>query len=383
MPDWAGLYIHIPFCIKKCPYCDFYSTVDLSLKNDFLKSLNREIILRKTSHSIDTLYFGGGTPSLFEPEIIKTIIESLMNSFHFSLGSEISMEVNPGTVDSDRLAGYKKAGINRINIGVQSFHDRNLNFLGRIHSAESARHALLNARKAGFENIGIDLIYGIPEQTKANWLQDLEAAEAMQPEHIACYMLTWEQNTPLFIQRSQGLVTAPDDQVLADFFIMANEFLQNHGYEHYEISNFVRISKNSSLNLRSRHNCKYWSLKPYMGFGPAAHSFEAPQRSWNHYSLKRYIEDLQAGHLPVAEVETLNREESMTEALYLGLRQSTGIIYDKFNNRFQMDFQSFFNKPLTLLQEDACLTVSSTGCIPTLRGWQFLDSIIHQFLAVL
>ena len=382
-PGWAGLYIHIPFCRKKCPYCDFYSIVDHTLKNDFLKSLNREIILRKTDHCFDTLYFGGGTPSLLEPKIIKAIIESVMNSFHFSPDSEISMEVNPGTVDLPGLAGYKMAGINRINIGVQSFLDQNLAFLGRIHSAKSARHALLNARRAGFENIGIDLIYGIPEQTKANWLEDLESAIAIQPEHIACYMLTWEQNTPLFIQRRQGLVSAPDDQVLADFFIMAGKFLQAHGYEHYEISNFALIPKNNNLNLRSRHNCKYWSLKPYMGFGPAAHSFDSQHRSWNHYSLKRYIKDLQAGHLPVATAETLNREESMTEALYLGLRQSKGIIYDEFNKQFQMDFQSYFNKPLTLLQKDACLTLTSSRCLPTLRGWQFLDSIIHQFLMIL
>ncbi|MCG2755382.1 MAG: radical SAM family heme chaperone HemW, partial [Desulfobacteraceae bacterium] len=274
--------MHIPFCINKCPYCDFYSITDQSLQQLFIEALIQEMQMASIPSLVcDTLYFGGGTPSVLRPENIGRIIESAYGLFNISTDSEVTIEVNPGTVTSEQLTEYRNIGINRINIGAQSFNDEILNFLGRIHSSNDADLTIRGARKAGFDNIGIDLIYGIPGQTKEMWLSDLRRAIEFEPEHLSCYMLTYEKGTPLDIDREQGKVKPVADSLLAELFETTMEYLTAHGYVHYEISNFA---KNASRI--SRHNMKYWSFSPYLGFGPSAHSFTGHQRYWNCRSVK-------------------------------------------------------------------------------------------------
>jgi len=321
----AGLYIHIPFCVKKCPYCDFYSVTDLSLKPRFLKALLREMeLVSQEGLCFDTLYIGGGTPSVYEYDEIDLITTKAFQSFNILPDAEITTEVNPGTVKFEQLGGYRKAGINRLNIGVQSFQQKNLDFLGRIHTENEARRAIEDAHRAGFENTGFDLIYGLPDQSKQDWLHDLNKAIEYNPAHLSCYMLTYEKGTPLHSGLKAGRVQPLADDNIRALFETTIEFLEDHGYFQYEISNFARIGKESETHV-SRHNLKYWTRAPYIGLGPSAHSFIEPQRYWNVSIVDKYIEAIESGRLPVADREVLSEEQQLIEGIYLGLRMTRGI----------------------------------------------------------
>ena len=381
----AGLYIHIPFCVRKCPYCDFYSVTDLALKPRFLKALITEMqLVSAEAFCFDTLYIGGGTPSVYQSDGIEQIVTSALQNFDFWPDPEITIEINPGTVAIEQLKRYRKAGINRINIGVQSFQQKNLDFLGRIHTAIQARSAIEDAHRAGFQNIGFDFIYGLPGQSKKQWLQDLAAAVGFSPAHLACYMLTYENGTPLQKSLEQGRFQPLAEGRVRALFDAAIDFLEDHGYFQYEISNFARIEKAGGIKGRtanvSRHNLKYWMLAPYFGLGPSAHSFIEPQRSWNVSSVDRYVEALECGRLPVAEKEVLSREQQMIEAIYLGLRTTRGIDLAGFKNKFRMDFMDTF-KELTLdLKKRNLIAVSKDCCALTRRGRAFLDGISAMFV---
>jgi len=369
----AGIYVHIPFCIKKCPYCNFYSITDQSLKQPFIEALIQEMQMASSpSLLFDTLYFGGGTPSVLRPENIGRIIENAYGLFNISTDSEVTIEVNPGTVTSEQLPEYKNIGINRINIGAQSFNDEILDFLGRIHSSNDAELTIRGARKAGFDNIGIDLIYGIPGQTKEMWLSDLHRAVEFKPEHLSCYMLTYEKGTPLDIDRRQGKVKPVADSLSADLFETTMEYLSAHGYVQYEISNFA---KNASRI--SRHNMKYWSFSPYLGFGPSAHSFTGHQRYWNCRSVKKYIENIKEGRLPVEEKEILSKEQRMMEMVYLGLRKTDGIDIDVIDETLGINFRQIFAEKIKQLEEDGYILPiqPKNRCALSRKGMLFLDSI--------
>ena len=298
----GGVYVHIPFCLRKCLYCDFYSTADLSLKPAFLEALITEIAATDPGELVfDTIYFGGGTPSLLSPPEVARILGGLFSRFHFQEPVEITLEANPGTVGLESLKGLRSAGVNRLNIGVQSFQDENLAQLGRIHSAAQAQEALAAARRAGFGELGLDLIYGLPGQRRPAWFTDLRRALAYQPEHLSCYMLTLEPGTPLAERHRFGRFRPAPEARVAELFMATSEFLAGRGYLHYEVSNFARCGPSGCRQARvSRHNSKYWSHAPYLGFGPAAHSFLPPKRFWNHRDVARYVEDLRAGRRPLA-----------------------------------------------------------------------------------
>ncbi|MCP4688387.1 MAG: coproporphyrinogen III oxidase family protein, partial [Desulfobacterales bacterium] len=232
----------------------------------------------------DSLYIGGGTPTVLDPRMIDRIIDSAHHRYTILPGAEITMEANPGAVDAAGLRAYRAAGVNRINIGVQSFHEENLRFLGRIHSSGDARLAMEWAGKAGFDNLGIDLIYGLPDQTKDAWLVDLRNAVLGSPAHLSCYMLTYESGVPMDRDRRMGKFTPLAESPSAELFTTTIEFLEARGYAQYEISNFAR-----SRELRSRHNQKYWTHAPYLGFGPSAHAFIPPERRWNRAGVREYI----------------------------------------------------------------------------------------------
>ena len=284
----------------------------------------------------------------------------------------------------DRLEGYRRSGVNRINIGVQSFTDKNLGFLGRIHSAKEAALAVLQARKTGFDNIGLDLIYGIPEQTRTSWENDLEIAAGYEPEHLSCYMLTYEPGTPMERRLKQGLFRPLSDSRLGRLFQTTIDYLENRGYGQYEISNFAR---NRPRNIpgrcrrnRSRHNQKYWSFAPYLGLGPSAHSFEKPSRWWNHRSVSRYISDIEAGRKPISGKETLTRQDRIIEAIYLGLRKTEGIDIDRFDLEFGIGFQKTFGPVLEHLRDAGQLTIENGRCALTRKGMLFLDSIASMLV---
>jgi oxygen-independent coproporphyrinogen-3 oxidase len=373
---FGGIYVHVPFCVRKCPYCDFYSSVDLAGVPVFLEALQREIaMVGGTDQVYDTLYIGGGTPSVLEAESLDHIIETAHRHLTIRGDVETTLEINPGTVSRESLAEYRRAGINRLNIGVQSFHGRNLQFLGRIHSVAEATLSVEWARQAGFDNIGLDLIYGLPGQDKKNWLGDLNRALDTQTEHLACYMLTCESGTPLSRDVNSGRIQWPQDGTVRELFDTTIDFLTTHGFLQYEISNFAREMDHGSEPRYSRHNQKYWSLAPYTGFGPSAHSFIAPQRYWNHGSIENYVRQIKAGRLPIAGKEKLTREQMIIETIYLGLRTTRGIDLDRFEKMFDMSFAKIFEGKIADLAKDDFIILTPTRCALTPRGMAYLDSI--------
>jgi oxygen-independent coproporphyrinogen III oxidase len=371
----AGIYIHIPFCIQKCRYCDFYSVTDRRLAPAFIEALIEEITGHpKEKRSVDTLYIGGGTPSVLPAASIAKVIDTTANTFSLSPDTEITLEVNPGTVTKDQLRTYRRAGVNRLNIGVQSFRDETLKFLGRCHTAGDARQAINWARAAGFDNWGLDLIYGIPDETTEALHDDIAQALHFKPAHLSCYMLSFEPGTPLEKSRADGDVRPTPDNRLSDLFLFTDETLTRAGYEHYEISNF-----SLGKGYRSRHNQKYWAHAPYLGFGPAAHSFLPPVRRWNVKNVQEYIERLSNGKPPGSETEVLSREQLMIEAIYLGLRQSDGIDLGEFETRFAARFTDIFSRVLAELSSEGVVSIRENRCALTRNGMLYLDGIAGRF----
>jgi oxygen-independent coproporphyrinogen-3 oxidase len=376
----AGLYIHIPFCVRKCPYCDFYSVTDLALKPRFLKALAAEIELASAKGlCFDTLYIGGGTPSVYGYHDIGQIVSAVVRNFEFQPDSEITIEVNPGTVSTEQLKGYWEAGINRINIGVQSFYQKNLDFLGRIHSADEARNAVTESQRAGFKNVGLDLIYGLPDQTESDWIEDLRQAIECKPTHLSCYMLTYEKGTPLQSRLQSGRFQPLAEDNVRALFEATIDFLEGHGYFQYEISNFARIGKGGEPCV-SRHNLKYWTFVTYIGLGPSAHSFSETQRYWNVSNVDEYIAAIESGRLPVAERELLSREQQIIEAIYLGLRITAGIDLIGFKEKFGIDFVKTFKGVISELEQQDYLEVKNNRCALARQARAFLDSIAAMFV---
>lgn len=376
----AGLYIHVPFCMRKCLYCDFYSVTDLALKPMFLKALIAEMeLVSAEGLCFDTLYIGGGTPSVYGYHDIGRIVSAILQNFDFQPDTEITIEVNPGTVSIEELKGYREAGINRINIGVQSFYQKNLDFLGRIHTADEARNTVTEAKRAGIIDIGLDLIYGLPGQSEPDWLADLKQAVEYDPSHISCYMLTYEKGTPLYNSREDGRVQPLAEDNVRTLFETTIDFLEDHTYFQYEISNFARIGKDKKPH-HSRHNLKYWTFAPYIGLGPSAHSFVEPQRFWNVPDVSSYITAIESGRPPVAEEEILTEEQQMIEAIYLGLRMTAGIDLVGFRAKFGIDFIKTFKEVITDLAERNYITVKNNRCALTRKGRAYLDSITVMFV---
>jgi oxygen-independent coproporphyrinogen-3 oxidase len=367
----AGLYIHIPFCRKKCPYCDFYSITDASMQQAFVNALLLEMQMNgELSLVFDTVYFGGGTPSVLAAEAVAQILQTAHSTYHILSEPEITLEINPGTVTLAQLREYRRSGINRLNVGVQSFREQNLEFLGRLHTVQEARLAIEWARSAGFESVGLDLIYGLPEQTPNSWRRDLETAIAYAPEHLACYSLTFESGTPLEKQLRQGCIAALEDERVGELMIFTANFLADHGYSRYEVSNYCR-----ARNLRSHHNSKYWSFAPYLGLGPSAHSFVEPERFWNIADVAAYVRRLENNHLPVDGREILDRQQMMLEAVYLGLRTTDGIDVAKFEEKFGVCFNRRFGEVTAEFEDKGWMKLSDTRCVLTLRGMLLLDTI--------
>jgi oxygen-independent coproporphyrinogen-3 oxidase len=271
------------------------------------------------NETVDSVFFGGGTPSLLDPATVLDLLECMRKTFRFSERPEITIEANPGTLTLEKLRGYRNAGVNRISLGVQSFSDGDLRMLGRIHCAKQGKEAFRLSRKAGFENIGLDLIFGIPGQTLDAWEGTLETAISLSPEHVSAYALTLHPGTPFARRIRAGEVSMPEEDFTAGLFQKTADALALAGYEHYEVSNFALPKK------RCRHNEGYWTFRPYLGFGPSAHSYADGKRFWNTGILNRYMEVLSQGLPPVAGSERIGPAQRKLEALALGLRRREGV----------------------------------------------------------
>ncbi len=366
-----GLYIHIPFCLSKCHYCDFYSSTSLSAVPDFLDAFSKEMKpYRDRFNPVDTIYIGGGTPSLLSPQQLENILVGVRENFDLTPDPEITVETNPADLNQSSLESVRQSGFNRINIGVQSFDDKVLGFLGRRHSAMQAFSAVEASRKAGFDNIGLDLIYGVPGQDMELWLNTLKQALVLSPEHISCYQLTLESRTQLGMRHQAGEFTMPGEELEYEFFMKTSRFLEEAGYIHYEVSNFARKEE-----FASRHNQKYWDHSPFLGLGPSAHSFLNNQRWWNHRSLDRYLASIDTGNLPVEETETLTTDQLRLEAFYLGLRTKKGVSLQSFKSRYGYDLLTEKKEILGRLEEEGFISVEEDCLRPTRSGLAIADSL--------
>lgn len=366
-----GLYIHIPFCRTKCNYCSFYSSTALAQVPDFLKAMGKEMDLyRDDFRAFNTVYIGGGTPSVLSAKDLAIILEGVAGKFNVSPSAEVTLEANPGDVSLSLLKDYRLLGINRLNMGIQAFADDTLNLLGRRHSRQQAILAIEVARQAGFDNIGLDLIYGLPGQDLSGWMDTLRQALSFQPAHLSCYQLTVEPETPLGIRHSKGEISLPNEEMQADLFFQTANTLEQAGYLHYEVSNFARDEESLS-----RHNQKYWQHTPYLGLGPAAHSFHDNKRWGNHRNLARYIIDLQSGIPPLETEETLTLRQLRMETLFLGLRTKRGIDLDNFRVRYGGDLLTEKQSTIELLVARGLLEMTATCLRPTLAGMAVADSL--------
>jgi len=366
----AGLYVHVPFCKTKCPYCDFYSITNLSMVDVWLAALAKEAELYHAEWGVfDSLYVGGGTPTVLEDKQLISLFEKVFDHFTFSDNTEITLEANPDDITPEKLELMKSLGINRLSIGVQSFNDNDLRFLKRRHSREGAMRALRQLHKAGFHNFGIDLMYCLPGQAEEGWLENLTEALAFHPTHLSCYEMTIEKKTPFGRMAEKGALKTPSEEQGRDFFLLTSRFLEENGFVHYEISNFAR-----GYEFRSRHNWKYWHHFPYLGLGPGAHSFRNGARWWNLQSVKDYCDKLHKGLRPIEESETLSSEQLKLEKLFLGLRTNEGV---KMDVAFP---ESRTNKSIKGLVKKNLLTIRGDRLIPTKEGFLVADRLPLLFL---
>ena len=366
-----GLYIHVPFCRTKCPYCTFYSLSDDGQKGPYLRAVAREMSLyRDLFSTFDTLYVGGGTPSLLTTGEMETLLDAARRSFDVDPGAEISIEVNPADVDITWLTDLFHLGANRLTVGVQSFDDKILRFLGRRHDARQALASINEARHAGFANIGIDLIYGIPNQSIDSWRNTLDTATGLDLPHLSCYELHVAEDTPLGRRYRDGEFRLPDEEHQYAFFMETSERLDRAGYRQYEVSNFCR--KDSA---RSVHNSKYWTHTPYLGIGPSAHSLLLPHRWWNVASVSRYLEDLRRGKRPTAGGEMLDAGQMAQEALFLGFRTSEGIDVVAFAERYGRNLMEEKHEEIDRLVQAGYLTRCGTSIRPSRRGMAVADRL--------
>ena len=331
-----GIYVHIPFCKSKCEYCDFYSLGggrDRHVTDDYLQALAdhiKESGQLAPEHLVDTVYFGGGTPSFFGAENLEKILDEVQRRFRLDPDPEITLEANPDSVNQKALKKLLRAGFNRISVGVQSDDDEMLKKLGRPHTFEQARQAVLSAREAGFTNVSVDLMYGLPNQTLTAWRETVENVLSLKPDHLSAYALRVEEGTPLWNYRD--CANLPDDDRQADMYLAACNILRDYGYEHYEISNFARPG------YASRHNLKYWNLDEYLGFGPSAASDFAGKRFSAVADLKAYNEGIRKHGQILRECDAIPMRERAGEYVMLRLRTSIGINAEEYEKRFLMPF---------------------------------------------
>ncbi len=372
----AGLYIHIPFCKVKCIYCDFYSITNkenqISL---FTECLIKEIDNYKEytgKWEFDTLFFGGGTPSLLPAKNLEQILQKLNDTFNTSNLKEITLEANPGEASLEHLKDIKSLGVNRLSMGFQSFDNQILKSLGRLHESKDCFKTFDNARKAGFDNINTDMIFNIPKLTTKNWIIDLKKLLTLDPDHISAYSLTVEPSTKLFNLVKNQKVIMPIEKTDIEQFLLTQDLLNKHNYNHYEISNYAKKNK------ECKHNLHYWNLSPYLSFGPSAHSYNLKDRWWNVRSLEEYISMLGSNILPIDGSETLSKIDNYNEIILNGLRLSNGIELSDLENYKDLFSQSKLNM---IKNKWDCLSITDTNIKLINNGFLFVDEITKDLFS--
>ena len=356
------LYLHIPFCARRCSYCDFSIAVRRDIPaGQYVDAIRTELEMLGPVEPLDTLYLGGGTPSRLPAEAVTTLLQYALRHTPAPYEVEVTLEANPEDVTPDNAAAWRGAGVNRISLGTQTFDDRVLQWMHRVHDAARARDAVRTLRAAGFENVSLDLIFAVPAELERHWARDLDEALALDPEHLSLYGLTVEPRTPLVRWIARGATAAPSDERYADEYLLAHERLSAAGYAFYEVSNAARDGR------RSRHNSAYWNGRPYIGAGPAAHSFDGRVRRWNLSAWEAYRRVIEEGRSPVESEEVLSAEQQEMERVYLGLRTSEGLPLDSVRLR---------SPTLTALQGEGWLVENAGRLHCTVEGWLRLDALV-------
>lgn len=372
----AGLYLHVPFCSAVCPYCDFaVQTGSAEDRARFVGSLTQEIGLwADWTLLIDTVYFGGGTPSLLSPAQLETLLATLQRDLPLQPDARIFLEANPEDVTADRVRAWDDLGIGTVSLGVQSFDDEELRFLGRRHSAAEAATAVSRCLEAGFPTVSVDLIFGLPGQTSASWQQNLNRVVELAPQHVSCYQLTIKDGTNFARRRWQGRLDELGEDQQADLLELTHATLNAAGWQAYEVSNFARSPEHRSL-----HNLKYWHHAPYLGLGPSAHSFDGRRRWWNERTLCAYSQRIGGGERPVAGSENLDDADLALESLMLGLRTTVGIDLNAFRNRFHVDLLDANRKLVRASVAAGYLRLADGRLRPTVAGLAVADGLATRF----
>ncbi|NJX15862.1 radical SAM family heme chaperone HemW [Tamlana crocina] len=384
----AGIYIHIPFCKQACHYCDFHFSTSIKKKDELLACLTKELELRKNelnSVTVETIYFGGGTPSLLSVDELQFLIETVYKNYPVTEHPEITLEANPddlilpksepsGQTNETIFEVYRNIGINRLSIGIQSFFERDLKLMNRAHNAEEAKQCLAEVTKY-FDNISIDLIYGIPGLTNEQWQENIETALAFNVPHISCYALTVEPKTALETLIKKGKIENVDDEMAQQHFNILLEKLEASGFVHYELSNFGK------RNYFSKNNSAYWQGKPYLGIGPSAHSFNGTNRSWNVGNNSKYIKSIQQNQLP-NETETLSVADKYNEYVMTGLRTIWGVSLKHVENQFGENFKNYLLKQSGIYINQYLLYIEDDRVLTTKKGKFLCDGIASHLFKI-
>ena len=374
----AGLYLHIPFCKRRCIYCDFFSTTQSEKKTAYVSSLCRELEMRKDyigGETIETIYFGGGTPSQLSQEDFISIFSHIYKVYNVEPDAEITLEANPDDLTPEYITMLRSLPFNRLSMGIQTFNEDMLKLLQRRHTADRAIHAFNNCRRAGFHNISIDLMYGLPGETLDSWQKDLEQAVNLHPEHISAYHLIYEENTALWKLREQHKVAEADEDLSVSLFGTLIDSLSAAGYDHYEISNFCKPG------MYSRHNTAYWKGIPYLGCGPSAHSFNAETREWNTASLEGYIKSIEEGHRS-SETEILDKVTRYNEYIMTSLRTMWGISLTYTEEAFGTELCQYCTKMAAPYLQSHKLEMQADRLRLTREGIFVSDGIISDLMFI-
>lgn len=376
----TGIYIHVPFCRSRCSYCDFATgAYEGALAERYVVALAREIELFQhvgARAAVDTIYFGGGTPSLLTPEQVERVLGAVRSRFDVDARAEVTLEMNPGTVTLEHLRALRAAGVNRASFGAQTFDDRELKRLGRTHTADDTRRTLEELRAAGFDNLSFDLIAGLPQQTLRAWERNLEEALALRPEHLSLYLLEVHEGTPLAEQIRAGRYAPPDPDLAAEMYRLMVERTRVEGYEQYEISNF------SLAGRESRHNVKYWTGAPVYGFGCSAHSFDGSLTRWsNERDARAYVESIEAKGSAVVTRDELDERGAGAEALFLGLRLlSKGVDLAAHHARFRSDVRADYAEDLVRFNEAGLIEIDGDVLRLTPAGALLSNEVFSAFV---
>lgn len=375
-----GIYVHVPFCLSKCHYCAFISQAGSEdLYKPYVAALCNEIAAAGgdfglTAMQVDTIFFGGGTPTVLTADDLGKILQAIQNNFCLSVDAEISLEANPGTIDKEKMVRLRSIGFNRLSIGVQSFDDEVLSAAGRIHCADEAISTVMSAQKAGFDNLSLDLMYGLPGQSVASWEKTLSKAVQLAPNHISAYGLKVEEKTSLAAALNDGRITLPTEYEEETMYDMLNEILPQQGYRRYEISNYAQPG------CQCRHNLKYWRYLPYRGVGAAAHSFYPYERFSNVEDVCEYLRRLQFGLAPEVFREKLDLPTSMGEYIFLALRTIEGVDTVAFDRLFKQDFFRYFSFQVENLLKQGLIQREGEFLRLTPRGMKFGNQVFAEFL---